>query len=170
MTETILGAKNMDRIIRLLGSGHYFDDLKALQLAVDKSGAIPKDFFEQHGGCYETWGYEWRPKEQLRVIREELVAAIIAVINAENRKPYEEKMEADHYARYFHALALLKVDKSVLHMTKHDYIRNAFLKLWELDDGSDENWKIIDGVAWYISEAVKGIKGLPVRSTIHPDE
>lgn len=170
MKETIISTQNMDRIIRMLGSGYYFNDLKALQAAVEKNGTIPRNFFQQYDGCYETWGYEWRPKNELRAIRDEVVSAIIAIINAENQKPYEKKMEADHYARYFHALAILKVDKSIFHMTKHDYIRNAFLNLWALDDGSDKNWKVIDEAAWYISEAVKGIKGLPVRDTIHPDE
>ena len=170
MKETIINAKDMDRIIRMLGSGYYFKDLIALQAAVEKNGAIPRNFFEQYDGCYETWGYEWRPKSELRVIREEVISAIIATINSENKKPYKEKMDADHYARYFHALAILKVDKSSIHMTKHDYIRNAFLNLWALDDGSDENWKAINEAAWYISEAVKGIKGLSVRKTTHPDE
>lgn len=170
MTESIIPTKDMDRIIRMLGSGHYFEDLKILQMAIDKKGAISKDFFEENGGCYETWGYQWRSKSELRAIREELIAAIVDVINAENRKPYEKKMDADHYARYLHALAILKVNKDLFNMTKHDYMRNAFLELWKFDDGSEEIWKIIDSAAWYIAEAVKGVKGLSVRETIHPDE
>ncbi len=170
MKEPIIAPKNMERIIRMLGSGHYFEDLKVLQMAIDKKGAIPQDFFYDNGGCYETWGYNWRPKDELRAIREELISAIAAKINEQNRKPYKEKMDADHYARYLHALTLLKVNKDYFGKTKHDYMRNAFLDLWKFDDGSEESWKIIENAAWHIAESIKGIKGLYVRETIYPDE
>lgn len=170
MNTTIITQKDMDRIIRMLGSGHYFEDLKVLQMAIDKKGALPQNFFYDNGGCYETWGSSWRPKDELRAIREELISAIAEKINEQNQKPYKEKMDADHYARYLHALAILKVNKDYFNMTKHDYMRNAFLELWKFDDGSDEIWNILDSAAWYIAEAVKGIKGLYVRETIHPDE
>lgn len=170
MDKTILTPKDMDRIIRMLGSGHYFEDLKVLQMAIDKKGAVSQDFFYDNGGCYETWGPNWRSKDEVRAIREELIAAIAKVINDQNKKPYKEKMDADHYARYLHALAILKVNKDYFGKTKHDYMRNAFLELWKFDDGSDEIWKILNSAAWYIAEAVKGIKGLSVRENIHPDE
>lgn len=170
MNTTTITQKDMERIIRMLGSGHYFEDLKVLQMAIDKKGAIPQNFFYDNGGCYETWGSGWRPKDELRAIREKLILAIAEKINEQNKKPYKEKMDADHYARYLHALAILKVNKDYFNMTKHDYMRNAFLELWKFDDGSDEIWKILDSAAWYIAEAVKGIKGLHVRETIHPDE
>ena len=170
MQKQIIAPKDMDRIIRMLGSGHYFDDLKFLQAAIDKKGAVSRDYFYDCGGCYETWGPNWRPKNELRAIREEMIAAIAAEINEQNRKSYKEKMDADHYARYLHALTILKVNKDYFNMTKHDYMRNAFLELWKFDDGSDEIWKIIDSAAWHIAEAVKGIKGFPVRETIYPDE
>lgn len=170
MKHAIITEKEMGRIIRMLGSGHYFEDLKALQMAIDKKGPISKDFFENNGGCFETWGTECRSKGMLRAIREELISAIADTINEENRKPYKDKMDADHYARYLHALAILKVNRNMFNKTKHDYMRNAFLELWKLDDGSDENWKIIHDAAWSIAEAVKGIKGLYVRETIYPDD
>ncbi len=171
MNSTIVTSeKNMDRIIRMLGSGHYFKDLEILQMAIDKSGAVPQNFFFENGGCYETWGPEWRSKSELREIREALISAIAKKINDQNRVPYKDKMDADHYARYLHALAILKVDKNYFNKTKHDYMRNAFLELWKLDDGSEENWKIIDSAAWHIAEAVKGIKGLYVKESIYPDE
>ncbi len=170
MEEKIISQKDMERILRMLGSGHYFEDMKVLQMAIDKKGAVSQDFFYDNGGCYETWGSGWRSKSELRSIRDVMIDGITEKINGENRKPYEDKMDADHYARYLHALAILKVPKNHFNMTKHDYMRNAFLELWKLDDGSDEYWKIIDSAAWYIAEAVKGIKGQPVRETIHPDE
>ena len=170
MDKTILTLKDMDRIIRMLGSGYYFDDLKVLQAAIDKNGAVSKDYFYESGGCYETWGPNWRSKSEVRAIREELILAIAAQINEQNKKPYKEKMDADHYARYLHALAILKVNKDYFNKTKHDYMRNAFLELWKFDDGSDEIWKILDNAAWHIAEAVKGIKGLCVRETTYPDE
>lgn len=170
MNSTVLTQKEMDRIIRMLGSGYFFEDLKVLQMAIDKKGAVSQSFFFDNGGCYETWGPSWRSKHELRQIREELISAITGVINSQNRVPYQDKMDADHYARYFHALSILKVEKDYLGKTKHDYMRNAFISLWKFDDGSDENWNIIDDAAWYIAEAVKGIKGLSVRKTTLPDE
>ena len=170
MVENIISEKDMDRIIRMIGSGYYFDDLKVLQMAIDKKGAVSQDFFYDNGGCYETWGPGWRGKPEQRAIRETLIAAISEEINKQNRLSYKQKMDADHYARYLHALAILKVRKDHFNMTKHDYMRNAFLELWKFDDGSDEIWKILDSAAWHIAEAVKGIRGLPVRETIYPDE
>lgn len=170
MRKTILSPKDMDRIIRMLGSGYYFEDLKVLQMAVEKKRAIPRNFFYENGGCYETWGYKWRSKEDVRQIRADLIDAISKKINEENKKAYRYKMDADHYARYLHALAILKVEKDHFNYTKHDYIRNAFLDLWKLDDGSEENWKIINSASWYIAEAIKGIKGLYIRESLLPDE
>lgn len=169
MADTIIAQKDMDRIIRMIGSGHYFNDLKVLQMAIDKKGPVSQDFFGENC-CYETWGYKWRGKPELRAIRQEVISAITEVIIGENYKPYKQKMDADHYARYFHALAILKVNKDSIGKTKNDFMRNAFLEFWRFDDGSDEIWKILDEAAWSIAEAIKGIKGLPVRESIYPDE
>ena len=170
MDKDVISEKDLGRILRLIAGGHCFDDMKVLQMAIDKKGAVSQDFFYDNGGCYETWGSGWRPKSELRSIREVMISAITEKIEAENRKPHKEKMDADHYARYLHALAILNVPKDHFNKTKHDFMRNAFLELWKFDDGSEENWKIIKEAAWYIAEAVKCIKGGPIRETILPDE
>ena len=51
MEEKIISQKDMDRILRMLGSGHYFEDMKVLQMAIDKKGAVSQDFFYDNGGC-----------------------------------------------------------------------------------------------------------------------
>lgn len=172
MNKTIISPENMDRIIRMLGGGVgvYFDDLKVLQMGIDKKGTLPKDFFFNNGGCYETWGYEWRPKDELKLIRQEVIQAITEKLNEQTKKPYREKMEASHYARYLHALAILKVSKDHFSVAKHDHILNAFVELWKIDDGSDEMWVAIERSSRYISEAIKGIQGLYMRDPVIPDE
>lgn len=172
MNKTIISPENMARIIRMLGGGVgvYFDDLKVLQEAIDKKGTIPKDFFFNNGGCYETWGYEWRPKDELKAIRQEVIQAITKKLTEQTTKPYKEKMEASHYARYLHALAILNVNKDHFPVAKHDHILNAFVELWKIDDGSDEMWKAIDCSSRYISEAIKGFQGLYTREVVIPDE
>lgn len=171
MHKTIISPENMDRIIRMLAGGVevYFHDLNVLQAAIDKKGTIPQNFFFENGGCYETWGYQWRPKDELKSIRKELISALTAKINEQNKKPYREKMDAICYVRYLHALAILKVSKNHFAVSKHDYMLNAFVELWKLDDGSDESWKAIERSSWFISEAIKGIKGLYMNEIIIPD-
>lgn len=171
MNINVFEKSHIDKITRMVGSGHYFHDLAVLQAAIDKKGAVSQDYFcKDENFCPETWGDQWRSKEELRKIREVLVNQFVEKIKSQNFLKYKDKMEADHYARYFHALAILKVDKSVVHHTKNDYLRNAFIELWHLDDGSEESWKRIDSAAWFISEAVKGLKHLPIRETIYPEE
>lgn len=171
MNINVLEEKHLSKITRMVGSGHYFADLAILQAAIDKKGAVGQDYFHRDENfCAETWGDQWRSKSELREIRQALITEFVNQITSQNLLPYRQKMDADHYARYFHALAILKADKSLIHHTKNDYMRNAFLELWQLDDGSVENWKKIDAAAWFISEAIKGIKNLPVRETIYPEE
>ena len=171
MNINILEEKHLSRITRMVGSGHYFRDLAILQEAIDKKGAIGQYYFhaDEHF-CAETWGDQWRSKQELRKIRQALIAEFAKQITSQNMLPYRQKMDADHYARYFHALAILKADKKLIHHTKNDYMRNAFIELWNLDNGSEENWKRISSAAWFISESIKGIKNLPVRTTIYPEE
>lgn len=165
------GMTIMKTIIQMIGSGHYFEDLRVLQAAIDKKGKLPLDYFERDENfCSETWGANWRSKSELRKIRQELVDEILAIIKAQNRLPYADKMPADHYARYLHALAILKIDKDVLHHTKNDFILNAFWDLWKLDDGSEEIWKTIDSASWFISETIKGLKGERMSEIIAPED
>lgn len=169
--KTILATETVDRIIRMLGSGYYFDDLKVLQAAIDKRGALPQDYFcREENCCCETWGFKWRSKDELRIIRETLITRLVEQIKAQNYLPYKEKMATDHYARYFHALTILKADKTLINHSKNDLIRNAFIELWQMDDGTDEAWQHIDSAAWFLSEAINGLKQLPVRETIYPEE
>ena len=171
MVQDILAKENINRIVRMVGSGHYFTDLEVLQKAIDKPGALPQNYFgRDENFCAETWGYHWRSKEDLRTIRETLIAEFIEKIKSQNDLPYQKKMDSDHYARYFHALSILKVDKSLIRHTNNDFIRNAFIELWQFDNGSKEAWTHISDAAWFISEAIKGFKGEPMRKTIYPEE
>ena len=160
----------IDGIVRMIGSGHYFEDLEVLQKAIEKRGALSKDYFDKDENyCGETWGAQWRSKEELRLIRSILIEKIVEIINSQSKLPYKEKMELDHYARYLHALTILKTDKNTFYYTK-DYFRDAMLELWKLDDGSKENWKAISNAAWFLSEACKVLKGKRISKPNYPDE
>jgi len=142
--------------IEMISHGYYFKDLQILQTAIDFKKAVPKHFFERVEN-YSRFipGCGWRSKAELRAIRSNIIDEIINIIDSQISLPYKDRMLADNYARYLHALAILKVDKKLLDTNSDDYMRNAFLDLWQFDDGSDENWSILDSASWYISEAVK---------------
>lgn len=158
---------NVKTIVWMISGGHCFRDLRVLQTAIEKKGRLPNDYFyREENFCNETWRAKWRSKKELKEIREEIINEIIQVINSQNNVPYTDKMEADHYARYLHALAILKVDKSILRDTADDHFRNAFLALWQIDDGSEEVWETIRRVAYYMSEATQKLRGKKVRGEI----
>ena len=157
--------------IEMIRHGYYFDDLKVLQTAIEKKGTLPKGYFNSEKTYCVFVDEDWKSKRELKEIRRTIVNEIIAIIKDQNKLPYEKKMPIDHYSRLFHALSILKVNQEELHETCNDYFRNAFLMLWKMEYGTPNGiWDIIDAAAWFISEAVKGVKGEPVRETVYPEE
>ena len=141
----------IQRVVHLIGRGFYMEDLEILQKAIEKKGKLPKKYFEtEENCCCETWGTQWRRKSELREIKASLVREITNVINS-------QKMEADNYCRYFHALAILKADRDQFKPKEGNFVYNGCLALWKLDDGSQEKWEIIDDASWFFSEAMKNL-------------
>lgn len=156
----------LDDLMVQIVTGYGFEDLQIIQDAIDKRGAIPLDYFTDE----DILGYGWRSKAELREIKQKIVDKIVSIINAQNRLPYKEKMSITYYARYLHALTILKVDKDqTLHKTYNDHIRNAMLDLWQFDDEYD-GWDLINYISMHLTEAVNGIMGKPVVQTNYPED
>lgn len=156
----------LDVLMVQIVTGYGFEDLQIIQDAIDKRGAIPLDYFTDE----DILGYGWRSKAELREIKQKIVDKIVSIINAQNRLPYKEKMSITYYARYLHALTILKVDKDqTLHKTCNDHIRNAMLDLWQFDDEYD-GWDLINYISMHLTEAVNGIMGKPVIQTNYPED
>lgn len=156
----------LDDLMVQIVTGYGFEDLQIIQDAIDKRGAIPLDYFTDE----DILGYGWRSKAELREIKQKIIDKIVSIINAQNRLPYKEKMSITYYARYLHALTILKVDKyQTLHKTCNDHIRNAMLDLWLFDDEYD-GWDLINYISMHLTEAVNGIMGKPVIQTNYPED
>lgn len=156
----------LDDLMVQIVTGYGFEDLQIIQDAIDKRGAIPLDYFTDE----DILGYGWRSKAELREIKQKIVDKIVSIINAQNRLPYKEKMSITYYARYLHALTILKVDKDqTLHKTCNDHIRNAMLDLWQFDDEYD-GWDLINYISMHLTEAVNGIMRKPVVQTNYPED
>lgn len=156
----------LDVLMVQIVTGYGFEDLQIIQDAIDRRGAIPLDYFTDE----DILGCGWRSKAELRKIRQKIIDKIVSIINAQNRLPYKEKMSITYYARYLHALTILKVDKyQTLHKTCNDHIRNAMLDLWLFDDEYD-GWDLINYISMHLTEAVNGIMGKPVVQTNYPED
>ena len=95
--------------------------------------------------------YEPLTKKQLRQIRNEVVKAILQNIEI-------QQLDIEQYVRYFHGLAILGVDKENAEVPAIDNANERYkiaYELWQLDDGSEENWKHIESIAWCVTEKLK---------------
>lgn len=159
-----MNEREISGLLDMLGSGHCFGDLKILQGAIERKGALARNYFERDENFCEFFSSACKSKKEIHQIREQIIEAIVKIIDSQGNLPYREKMPADHYARYLHALAILKADKALVPKRKSDYVRDAFVELWLHDDGSEEAWKTISAVSWFIAEAVKAVKSEePIR-------
>ena len=69
-----------------------------------------------------------------------------------------QQLDIEQYVRYFHGLAILGVDKENAEVPAIDNANDRYkiaYELWQLDDGSEENWKHIESIAWYVTEKLK---------------
>lgn len=156
----------LDVLMVQIVTGYGFEDLQIIQDAIDRRGPIPLNYFTDE----DILGCGWRSKAELREIKQKIIDKIVSIINAQNRLPYKEKMSITYYARYLHALTILKVDKyQTLHKTCNDHIRNAMLDLWQFDDEYD-GWDLINYISMHLTEAVNGIMGKPVVQTNYPED
>ena len=111
---------------------------------------IPDSFWndEDKAGLGIMDIYEPLTKKQLRQIRNEVIEAIFQRMEIRNS-------DIKQYVRYFHGLAILNVSKGTDKVPAIDNAKTQYkiaYELWRLDDGSEEKWKYIESVAWYMAE------------------
>jgi len=147
------------KIFEGIRHGDHFEGLRLLQEGLDRKGRLSK-YYVNDERCYYAyiWGDIWGVKWKMRKARQELIDMIVEHINKNAYLSEDERMPADHYARYIHALTILRADKSRLRSSK-DLFHKAYLQLGELDDGSKETWEILESITWNLSEAIKVLKG-----------
>lgn len=152
--------KEMNEVIWYLlrGFPEGFKICELIQEAVSYKRSIPKLFWiDEDKAGYGILGFYDTTKAEMRSLREEVIERIINEIS----KPNSEKcMYADNYSRLFHALTILKVDKSDQRVPAigKNCMYNIAYDLWALDDENENNWETISNIAWYAAEVVKADK------------
>lgn len=125
--------------------------------ALSYKRSIPESFWtDEMKGAYGILGEYRISKKEMRDLRTEAVTAIaseISLMESEN----DEKNQIDNFSRLFHALTLLKVEKntSLVPAISGNLLYDIAYSLWEIDDGTEKNWKAIDNASWYAAEANK---------------
>lgn len=142
----------LNALLEEISHNAAFDELAALQKALDE-GIDRSDII--YARCF---GNEWKTIEDLRGIRTQIIVAILSIFEKQATRSRGRKMPADHYARYFHALAILKVPKDDVEVDGKDHLLSAFYQLWLRDDGSKGAWRSIEAISWSISEEIKLFK------------
>ena len=132
------------------GKRDSFHQCHLIMEGIRFSKRIPDSFWndEDKAGFGIMDIYEPLTKKQLRQIRNELIDAIFQRMEIRN-------LDIKQYVRYFHGLAILNVSKDTDKVPAIDNANTQYkiaYELWRLDDGSEENWKYIESVAWYIAE------------------
>lgn len=139
-----------------------YNTLRLIQRAVEFDRRIPKYYIEKQEYCYVARDFEIDcTKSAAKKLREEFISEIIKVILKLDKTDRNEELLPDHYARLFHALAILKVpkDTELLPGTTENLMYNAMYILWGLDDGSEKVYDIIGRTAWCMSEEIKKRSG-----------
>lgn len=160
--ETKVVNNKYDFVVKeiLMESRWCYLALRGLQEATEFRGKIPKHHFYKYDDYSFTEYFDiGETKAEVRAARTEIIEAITNTIKS--HETYRgEKMLHDHYARLFHALAILKVDKGtdlVPSTLKDNFIYNAMYVLWRADDGSYNAEKGILSAAWFLAEEYKNL-------------
>lgn len=131
---------------------YCYDQLRLIAEAVSYPKAIPKNFWNNRRKAYEGVLYFDGPipKANVKEMYSEIVTAICEILQ-------DDSLMVDHYARFFHALAILKVPKNSeqVSATRENPRYNLAYYLWALDDGSKEDGNNAITVAWYVAEIEK---------------
>lgn len=150
----------IEKILR--GERSIYTVLQALQEAVESKGKIPKSYFYKYGDFSFTYYFEVaETRAEARAVRKEIIESVANAIKS-HKTHRGTKMLHDHYARLFHALAILKVDKEtdlVPSTLEDNFIYNAMYTLWRADDGSPNAQEGILGAAWFLAEHYKSLTG-----------
>lgn len=136
--------------------GYNFDILQELQTVTQFKRQIPKSFIETH------YYYEelciGTTKREAHQARQELIEGIVDTILHQSTTKHGDKMLPDNYARLFHALAILKLDKDsslLLYPSDGDSVYSLVYNLWQLDNGSNSDGNAIITICWHLAEAMK---------------
>ena len=152
--------KRYDEIITEVIHGRISDYwfFRKLQGAVEFSGRIPKSYIYSDEVTYTECVGIADDKASARGARQQIINEIINVLLNQKTTRYGEEMMPDNYARLFHVLAILKLEKDteLLPGITDNYIYNCAYMLWRVDDGSDEAGKSIENATWYMAEELKG--------------
>lgn len=135
-----------------------FHTCKLIREALNYKGRIPKSFWlDENKGFYGICGLYQVPKSEIYQLRDELIKSIADAITNQKETSFGTELTTDHYARYFHALAILNVPKNteLVPAIGKNLKYNIAYSLWVLDDGSDQVWNAIDNTMWYTAEALK---------------
>lgn len=139
--------------------------LKLLQGAVECKGRIPKsyiygEYYLDRGVTYAEVFEIGETKDDARRARQQLIEDIINTMMIGETASTGE-MLPDHYARLFHALTVLKLEKetNLLPGTTKNMMFDAMYKLWRLDDGSEQAEKAIKSAGWFMAEEIKKRSG-----------
>lgn len=134
--------------------GRNFNALEELQTSIDFNRKIPKYYLETHY-YYEELDIGTTKKEA-RQARKRLIEEIVDTILHQRTTKHGDKMLPDNYARLFHALAILKLEKdSQLLPSDGDAAYTCVYNLWQLDNGSYRDGNAIITICWYLAEAMK---------------
>lgn len=139
--------------------------MKLLQGAVDFKGRIPKAYIygDDYIDCGVTYANVFgigETKGDARKARQQLIEDIISTIISGKSSDVDELLP-DHYARLFHALTVLKLEKDtdLLPGTTNNMIYDAMYILWRLDDGSKQAEESIKRAGWFMAEEIKKRSG-----------
>ena len=134
--------------------GYDFNVLQGLQTAIEFKRKVPPYFLETNG-YYHELGIG-PTKDEARQARQELIEEIVDAILHQTETKHGNQMLPDNYARLFHALAILKLEKkSLLLPSDGNPMSRCAYNLWQLDDGSTRNGSLIITTCWYLAESIK---------------
>lgn len=147
------------------GWQNYYDLIQTLQGAVEFKGRIPKayiygEYYRDRQITYAKALEIGETKKEAREARQQIIEEIINTMMCGYTQSTGE-MLPDHYARLFHLLTVLKLEKDtkLFSGTTKNMIFNAMYMLWSLDDGSEQAKKAIVNAGWYMSEEIKKRSG-----------
>lgn len=152
-----------EKVIKNLFSNWKYEYkwLKLLQGAIEFRAKIPKSYIYGPEFCIDGKNYAdyyeiGLTKDDARKAREEIIVDIISTM-VSGKTPKGREIRLRHYARLFHALAVLKLEKEtdLLPGTTKNMIFNAMYMVWRLDDGSETSRAIIQKATLNMSRELR---------------
>ena len=139
-----------------------YNTLRLIQGAIDSKRISSYIHKEEYSCVARDFGIKFT-KSAAKALRKELIEEIAKTI-LEQKTDRNEEMLPDNYARLFHALTILKLEKDtkLFPGTTQNLMYNAMYMLWALDN-SEEDADTIRLAGWYMSEEIKKRSGKPSK-------